>query len=61
VLGALVATTCWTSLLFGVSLKFGEVLMDHFGAWRWVGAAGFIAFIIVAGRAATYATQSARQ
>ena len=46
-----VATLCWTSLLFGVSLKVGQFLMDHFGAWRWAGAAGFVVFIIVAGRA----------
>ncbi len=40
-LAVVIATICWTSLLFGVSLRIGEVLMDHFGAWRWAGAAGF--------------------
>jgi membrane protein DedA with SNARE-associated domain len=49
-LAVVVATICWTSLLFGVSLRIGEVLMDHFGAWRWAGAAGFVLFVIVAGR-----------
>jgi len=51
-LAAVVATICWTSLLFGVSLKVGQFLMDHFGAWRWLGAAGFALFVIVAGRLA---------
>jgi membrane protein DedA with SNARE-associated domain len=60
-LAAVVATTCWTSLLFGVSLKVGQFLMDHFGAWRWVGAAGFVLFVILAGRVATAGMQSARR
>ena len=46
------ATACWTTMLFGVSLKVGQFLMDHLGAWRWAGAAGFVVFVIVAGRAA---------
>jgi membrane protein DedA with SNARE-associated domain len=60
-LAAVVATTCWTSLLFGVSLKVGQFLMDHFGAWRWVGAAGFVLFVILAGRVATAGMQGARR
>lgn len=60
-LAAVVATTCWTSLLFGMSLQVGQFLMDHFGAWRWVGAAGFVLFVIVAGRVATAGMQSARR
>jgi membrane protein DedA with SNARE-associated domain len=51
-LAAVVATLIWTSLLFGVSLHVGKVLMDHLGAWRWAGAIGFAAFIIVVGRLA---------
>jgi membrane protein DedA with SNARE-associated domain len=60
-LAAIVATACWTTLLFAVSLKVGQFLMDHLGAWRWAGAAGFIAFIIVAGRAAAAGMQGARR
>lgn len=60
-LAAVVATTCWTSLLFGTSLKVGQLLMDHFGAWRWLGAAGFVLFVIVAGRLAASGLQSARR
>ena len=60
-LAAVVATTCWTSLLFGLSLKLGEVLMAHFGAWRWAGAAGFVIFVIVAGRLAASRLQESRQ
>jgi len=60
-LAAVVATTCWTSLLFGVSLKVGQVLIDHFGAWRWLGAAGFVLFVIVAGRVAASGMQSSRR
>jgi hypothetical protein len=32
-------------------------LMDHLGAWRWAGAAGFVVFIILAGRAAASGLQ----
>jgi membrane protein DedA with SNARE-associated domain len=60
VVAAIAATACWTSLLFAISLKLGQFLMDHLGAWRWAGAAGFVAFIIVAGRAAA-GLQAARR
>ncbi|MEA2729354.1 MAG: hypothetical protein QOD93_4469 [Acetobacteraceae bacterium] len=60
-LAAIAATTCWTSLLFAVSLKLGKFLMDHLGAWRWAGAIGFIVFIILAGRAAAAGMQGARR
>ncbi|HVY14514.1 MAG TPA: VTT domain-containing protein [Rhodopila sp.] len=60
-LAAVVATACWTSLLFGVSLKIGQFLMDHLGAWRWAGAAGFVVFLALASRAAAHATQGARR
>jgi membrane protein DedA with SNARE-associated domain len=55
------ATICWTSLLFGISLRIGQVLIDHFGAWRWAGAAGFAVFIIVAGRLTASGLQSKRR
>lgn len=60
-LAAIVATLCWTSLLFGVSLRVGQFLIDHFGAWRWAGAAGFVVFVVVAGRVAASALSSARR
>lgn len=60
-LAVVVATTCWTSLLFAASLKVGQFLMDHMGAWRWAGAAGFVVFIILAGRVAAAGLQSARR
>jgi membrane protein DedA with SNARE-associated domain len=60
-LAAIIATGAWTSLLFTMSLRVGQFLMDHLGAWRWAGAAGFAVFIIVAGRAAAAGLQSARR
>lgn len=60
-LGAVVATTIWTSLLFGLSLLVGNFLMEHLGAWRWAGAAGFVVFIILAGRFAASRMQSEQQ
>jgi membrane protein DedA with SNARE-associated domain len=60
-LAAIAATACWTTMLFAVSLKVGQFLMDHLGAWRWAGAAGFVAFIILAGRAAVSGLQGARR
>lgn len=60
-LAAVIATTCWTSLLFAVSLVMGKFLMAHFGVWRWAGAAGFVVFVIVAGRLASMRLQSVRQ
>ncbi|HEX4171263.1 MAG TPA: VTT domain-containing protein [Acetobacteraceae bacterium] len=60
-LAVVIATICWTSLLFGVSLRVGQVLLDHFGAWRWAGAAGFALFVIIAGRLTASSLQSKRQ
>ncbi|MFL5253495.1 MAG: DedA family protein [Rhodopila sp.] len=60
-LAAVIATACWTSLLFAASLHVGEFLMDHMGAWRWAGIAGFIVIIVVAGRAAAAGLQSVQQ
>jgi membrane protein DedA with SNARE-associated domain len=60
-LAAIVATGAWTSLLFAISLRVGHFLMDHLGAWRWAGAAGFVIFIILAGRAAAAGMQGARR
>lgn len=49
-LAAVLATLIWTTLLFGVSLRVGAVIMGHLGAWRWAGAAGFMLAIVLAGR-----------
>ena len=46
----MVATLIWTSLLFGLSLRVGQVLVDYLGAWRWIGAVGFAAVIVAMGR-----------
>jgi membrane protein DedA with SNARE-associated domain len=51
-LAAIVATLAWTSLLFSVSLRIGQMLVDHFGAWRWAGAIGFALAVVLIGRAA---------
>ncbi len=60
-LAAVVATSIWTSLLFTVSMRVGQFLIDHLGVWRWAGAAGFVVFIILAGRVAAAGLQSVRQ
>jgi membrane protein DedA with SNARE-associated domain len=51
-LAAILATLVWTSLLFGVSLHVGKLLMEHLGVWRWAGALGFAVVIVVIGRVA---------
>jgi hypothetical protein len=51
-LAAVGATLIWTSMLFTISLRVGKLLMEHLGAWRWAGAAGFVIFVILAGRIA---------
>ena len=61
VAAAIVATLCWTSLLFGVSMKVGQILIDHFGAWRWAGAAGFVLCVIIGGRLAARGMHAVRQ
>jgi membrane protein DedA with SNARE-associated domain len=48
-LAAILATLIWTSLLFALSLRIGQFLIDHFGTWRWVGMACFIVAIVVIG------------
>ncbi|HUZ63971.1 MAG TPA: VTT domain-containing protein [Acetobacteraceae bacterium] len=49
-LAAIAATLVWTTLLFGVSLRVGQLLFTYLGAWRWAGAAGFCIVLIIAGR-----------
>ena len=49
-LAAIAATLIWTSGLFAVSLRVGQFLIDHLGAWRWVGMGIFVVAIVVIGR-----------
>ena len=51
-LAAIGATLIWTSLLFGVSLHVGRLIMEHLGTWRWVGVAGFLLTLMLMGRVA---------
>ncbi|MBV9539494.1 MAG: VTT domain-containing protein [Acidisphaera sp.] len=51
-LAAIVATSIWTSLLFGVSYKMGDLLMPYLGEWRWAGLAGFAVILVLFGRTA---------
>ena len=53
-LAAVIATSIWTTLLFVLSMRIGHLLMEHFGAWRWAGAAGFVMAVILMGRLAAY-------
>jgi membrane protein DedA with SNARE-associated domain len=61
ILASMAATTIWTSGLFVVSMKIGDVLMAHFGVWRWAGAAVMIGFVMVAGRFVARLWKDARQ
>ena len=49
-LAAVVATLIWTTLLFGVSVRLGGYMVEHLGAWRWVGMVGFAGTLVLAGR-----------
>ena len=49
-LAACGATLIWTTLLFGLSLRIGALLMHYMGAWRWAGVIGFILAVVLAGR-----------
>jgi membrane protein DedA with SNARE-associated domain len=60
-LAATGATLIWTSALFAVSIRLGDVLMQHLGAWRWAGAAVFILAIVVVGRLAAKAAQPSKE
>jgi membrane protein DedA with SNARE-associated domain len=52
ILAAIGATLIWTTALFLVSLRVGKLLVEHLGAWRWVGFAAFLLAIVVTGRLA---------
>lgn len=59
-LAAVIATLIWTSLLFGVSLKIGALLMEYLGPWRWAGGIGFALVIILLGRTAARLQEARR-
>lgn len=50
ILATAIATLFWTTALFALSLKIGQILMNELGAWRWVGVAGFVVAMTVVGR-----------
>ena len=52
ILAAIGATLIWTTALFVVSLRVGKLLVEHLGAWRWVGFAAFLLAIVLVGRLA---------
>jgi membrane protein DedA with SNARE-associated domain len=54
ILASMTATMFWTSGLFVLSMKIGDVLMAHLGVWRWAGIAGLIIFLIFVGRFASW-------
>ena len=56
-LAAIGATLIWTTGLFLVSLRVGRFLVDELGAWRWLGFAGFVITLMLAGRLAAGARQ----
>ena len=60
-LAAIVATLIWTSLLFGVSMHVGNFLIEHFGAWRWAGAAGFAIGVVLIMRGAARLAGTSQQ
>ncbi len=61
ILASMMATVFWTSGLFAVSMKIGDVLIAHFGVWRWAGIVGMIIFVVLAGRFATRLWKDAHQ
>lgn len=54
ILATMSATAIWTSGLFLVSMKIGDVLIAHFGVWRWAGVGAMVVFMVLAGRLATH-------
>lgn len=45
-LAVIVATLIWTSLLFTLALGAGNVIMTHFGAWRWPASIALVAVLL---------------
>ena len=48
-LATALATLIWTTALFTLSLRVGDFLLDHLGAWRWAGIGGFVLVISLMG------------
>jgi membrane protein DedA with SNARE-associated domain len=48
------ATLLWTTLLFGLCLAFGGLVLSHLGQWRWFGAGLAVIVLIVLGRRAAH-------
>lgn len=61
ILASMTATVFWTSGLFAVSMKVGDVLMEYFGEWRWAGIVVMIIAVAVAGRFASRLWKDAHQ
>ncbi len=61
ILASMSATVFWTSGLFALSMKIGDVLIAHFGVWRWAGIIGIIVFLGVAGQFASRFWKDAHQ
>ncbi|MGE4480654.1 DedA family protein [Acidocella sp.] len=51
-LAAIAATLVWTSGLFFISLRLGDLMVHYLGIWRWAGLAVFLCIIIFVGRLA---------
>jgi membrane protein DedA with SNARE-associated domain len=49
-IAAVLATLIWTSMLFALAMRVGDLFIAHLGVWRWAGAIGFALVIILAGR-----------
>lgn len=48
--GAILAVLVWTSILFGVSMKLGSLVLSLMGAWGWAALGGLLIVVMVAGR-----------
>jgi membrane protein DedA with SNARE-associated domain len=49
-LATALGTAVWTTGLFAVSWRIGALLAMHLAVWRWVGAIGTIAVLMLAGQ-----------
>jgi|SRR5579872_2762608 len=59
-LAAILATLVWTSLLFGIALQVGELLMQYLSTWRWAGGIGFAVLVVLLGRTAARLQEARR-
>jgi membrane protein DedA with SNARE-associated domain len=59
-IAAVAATLIWTSLLFGLSLRVGELMMQHLGHWRWAGGVAFAIVVVLLGRTAARVQEARR-